>query len=131
MGAEIPASSGPLIERRRLPRLSVSAPVQFRNVLKPNEPFSGCLTQDLSASGVRLTSSAFLPKEERLVLLLHLPGVLKAVRMIGRVAWLRRHRFAESYDCGLQFIEITPEDKGLIAGVVERGVFTRPAPAIS
>lgn len=112
----------PLIERRRFPRLKVSIPIQFRNVLKPGESFVGALSENLSAAGARMKSFTFLPKEARLVLLLSLPGQLKPIRLIGRVAWMQHQRFREGYDCGIQFLEITPEDRETIADTVERGI---------
>lgn len=115
-----------LVERRRLPRLKFSAPIQFRNILRPQESFIGSLSKDLSASGVRLTTFTFLPKDTRLVLLLSLPGFLKPTRIIARVVWMQRQRFTDAYDCGVQFLEIATEDRNRIADVVERGIVARP-----
>ncbi len=115
-----------LVEHRRLPRLRFSTPVQYRNILKPQEPFAGSLSKDLSAGGVRVTTFHFLGKDLRLVLLMYLPSQLKPVRVVGRVAWMQRQRFTESYDCGIQFIEVSPEDRTAISDVVERGVVQRP-----
>lgn len=112
----------PLLERRRLPRLKVTFPVQFRNVLKPGESFSGGLSENLSASGVRMKGFTFLPKETRLVLLLSLPGQLRPIRLIGRVAWIKRQRFVEGYECGVQFLEIQSQDRETIADTVEQGI---------
>ncbi len=113
------------IEKRGFPRLKLKVPLQFRNILKPQEPFAGSLSQDVSASGARISSSSFLPKEARLVLLLSLPGTLKPIRAIGRVVWMQQQRLSEGYDGGIQFVEITPEDQGIIASTIERGVVTQ------
>ena len=114
-----------LVERRRLPRFLTTLPVQFRGILKPQDPFRGSLSKDLSAGGVRMTVSGFLPKETRLVLLLSLPACLKPVRTIAQVVWVQKKPLAEGYDCGIRFLEITPEDRELIADAVERGVVGR------
>ncbi len=124
-------TSESLIERRRLPRLQMRVPIQFRNVLKPHEVFSGSLSRDVSASGVRVSTSNFLPKEARLVLLVFMPELLKPIRLIARVAWMQKQRFTENYDCGFQFVEITPEDRRTIAELVERGVIIPEAPQAS
>ena len=121
----IPKTEQPLVERRGLPRLKVSAPLQFRNVLKPSEPFAGSLTRDLSAGGVAVTTSFPLSKEMRVVVLLSLPGLLKPIRTIGRVAWIETKKFNDGFDCGIQFFEMTTEDRDAVASYVERGV-TRP-----
>ena len=114
-----------LVERRRLPRLQTVMPVQFRGISKLQDPFSGSLSKDLSAGGIRMTVSGFLPKETRLVLLLSLPACLKPVRTIVQVVWVQKKPLAEIYDCGVRFLEITPEDRELIADAVERGVVGR------
>lgn len=115
----------PLSERRRLPRLKLTAPIQFRNVLKPQEPFAGALCTDLSADGVRMKATSFLPRDARLVMLISLPKLLKPVRMIVRVVWMQQQRFSGGCDCGFQFVEIIPKDRETIATYVERGVVAR------
>lgn len=66
-----------------------------------------------------MTTETFLPKDSRLVLLLSLPGLLKPIRMICRVMWVQQQRFGDHYDCGVEFIEITPEDRQEIIRYVE------------
>ncbi len=128
MEAVIQQSLEPLIERRRLPRLGITLPVQFRNILKPQHPFSGSLSKDLSAGGARITVANFIAKQAKLVLLLSLPTLFKPIRAIAQVVWVQKKPLAESYDCGLQFLEVAPEDRGLIADAVERGMVHRPRP---
>lgn len=113
--------NAPVPDRRRFPRLICSASIQFRSVLKPQNPFVGSLSKDLSASGIRVTLAESLPVESRLVLLLSLPHLLKPIRTIARVVWTQEQRFTEAYDCGLQFLEMTPEDREAIAGYVGKG----------
>lgn len=112
----------PLDERRHHPRLNFTEPVSFRNVFNPHESFTGALSRDMSAGGVRLVSSKFVPKDSRVVLVLTLPGELRPMRMISRVAWVKEQSaLGESYDCGLEFVEINREDQEILAGYVERG----------
>jgi c-di-GMP-binding flagellar brake protein YcgR len=114
-----------LVERRRLPRLQTVMPVQFRSIAKPEEPFRGCLSKDLSAGGIRVTVTGFLPKEARLVLLLSLPAYLKPIRTIAQVVWVQKKPLAEICDCGIRFLEVNPQDRELIADTVERGIVGR------
>lgn len=111
----------PLAERRGLPRLRCASAVQFRALLKTHELFTGSLSKDVSAGGVRLTTTTFLPKDARLVLLLSLPGDLTPIRAISRVAWTEEKAYSAGYESGLQFTGILPEDRDAIAGFVERG----------
>lgn len=119
MGAKV-GTSKPLVERRRYMRLNSHAPVQFRNVLKPQEQFDGTLSKDLSAGGLCMTTESFISPESRLVLLVSLPGTLKSIRLICQVAWTQQQRFADGYECGVEFIEINPEDRQEIDAFVQR-----------
>ena len=117
-----PDSPYGLVERRQSPRLNFVEPVQFRNILKPHELYTGAIAQDLGASGLRIRSEMALPKEQRLLLQLSLPGSHRVIRAIARVAWDSERSFGSGSEAGLQFIGIAPEDQGAIAGFVERGV---------
>ena len=112
----------PLVERRRLPRLSFARPLQYRNVFKPYEVYAGSLARDIGARGVRVATPVPLVKKDRLVLLFSLSDSLRMIRAISQVVWNRRKPFGSQYESGLQFIEITSEDQGEIAGFVEQGV---------
>ena len=113
----------PLDERRRYPRLNFTGPVSFRDVFNPHESFTGAVCRDVSAGGVRLIGSKFVPEDSRVVLVLTIPGELRPMRMISRVAWVKEQSaLGESYDCGLEFIEINPGDQEIVAGYVERGI---------
>ena len=118
-----------LAERRQLPRLTFTEPLQFRRLLKPQEIYTGSLARDLSAGGVRLRGSKPLAKEDRFVVLLSLPGSDRQIRVISRVAWNAERPFGSGYETGLQFIQIMPEAKNSIAGFVERGVAAPKPPA--
>ncbi len=115
--------SQPLVEQRRFPRLHLKTAIQFRNILKPSQPFAGCLCKNVSASGLCLTTDGFLAKESRWVLLVSMPLVLREpIRLIGRVVWSKQQPLSEACECGIQFIEVTADDQGMIADFVERGV---------
>ncbi len=126
---EIPLSKieKPLVERRRFPRLHCGSPIQFRNVLIPQNPFDRSLSKDLSAGGICMATTHFVPVEQRLVLVLALPGLPKPIRVVGRVVWTQQNRFAGTYDSGVEFLEMSSQDRETIAEYVERGVTTRPA----
>ena len=111
------------VERRRQLRLNFTEPIQFRSLFKADSLFHGSLARDLSASGLRIRNYTPMAKEERLLLLLDLPGSpRRVIRAITRVAWQTERPKDSGYDTGLQFIEIAPEDRDSIADWVERGV---------
>ncbi len=115
-------STQPLVERRQQWRLNFTEPVQYRDLFKAPRVYSGSLARDLSTGGLQITTAVPLAKDDRLVLLLSLPDSLREIRAIARVAWQRKRPFGSACEHGLQFIEITSEDRDSIAGFVERGV---------
>ena len=110
-----------LLERRRFPRLSFRESLRFRGLFEPHQVFCGAMARDLSASGVRIHTAEFLPRETRLVVLLDLPGKIDPIRAIGQVLWVEQDHISGRFKCGLEFIEIMPEDRTLIADHVEWG----------
>jgi len=115
-------------ERRFAPRLNLQVAVRFREVLTPQKPFVSSVSMDLSARGMGVETAEFLPKNARLVLLFSLPDLLKPVRAICRVAWVRERPFGGGCEGGLEFIEMVPEDREAVAACVERGTLTQPRP---
>ncbi len=67
-----------------------------------------------------MTTENFISPESRLVLLVSLPGTLKSIRLICQVTWTQQQRFADGYECGVEFIEINPEDRQEIDSFVQR-----------
>lgn len=111
-----------IIEQRRYPRLACHAPVQYRDLRRPQASYAGALTHDLSAGGLKFHASEWLPVRHRLLIQLTLPGVATPIRTIAQVIWARKHPHGDQYEVGAQFIGMTPEDLGAVAGYVERGV---------
>lgn len=95
--------------------------MEFRRLAEPARPLDGSLSRDMSAGGVQLTTTRFLAKDSRLVVLFSPPGVGRQLRAVARVGWTRERPLGELFDCGLEFVEISPQDRDAIAGLVERG----------
>ena len=108
-------------ERRRFSRVKAGLEVEFRPLADPRRRMAGSLSRDLSAGGVRLTTSRFLACDSRLVLLFAPPGAGRQLRAVARVSWVQERPFSEFYDYGLEFVEISAEDQDAITGLVERG----------
>ena len=125
--ARISTSEAAAAERRRFPRLQCVFPVSFRKLLNPGDLFSGSLGKDVSASGVRMTSTSAISKDTRLVVEIAVPGNSHKVRAIGQIAWIRQKPTTGSYDYGLQFVELGSDDQNALAGWVERGVVSSAA----
>ncbi len=118
------------IERRRFPRLTCRASVQYRDLLQPRALQAADLSRDLSAGGLQFQTAQFFSRYRRLVIQVTLPGVPQPVRTIAQVMWTRKQPLGDLWDVGAHFVEITAQDRGLLADYVERGVHVpTPAPA--
>ena len=64
--------------------------------------FGGCVAQDLSEGGIRIRINDFVPLNTELALKIRLAGE-EIVECTGRVVWVEKSRFGESYQAGLDF----------------------------
>jgi c-di-GMP-binding flagellar brake protein YcgR len=100
-------------ERRREQRIAQENKLTFELMSDINsESYKGichALTKDLSLSGMRLTSSTFLPVNSPLKINLSLPETQKLVKLFGVTRWVKTIYEDERYDCGLEFTDIAPE----------------------
>ncbi len=126
--ARISTSEGDSAERRLFPRLQCVFPVSFRKLLNPGDLFSGSLGKDVSASGVRVTTTAALSMGTRLVVEIALPGKNPhKVRAVSEVVWIKPKPTTGTYDHGLHFVELGSDDQNSLAGWVERGIVSSAA----
>tara|TARA_B100000315_G_scaffold247347_1_gene275917 strand:- start:189 stop:614 length:426 start_codon:yes stop_codon:yes gene_type:complete len=123
------AMNGSGVEKRRFPRLAAHIAVQYRNLLRPSEPYKGSLTFNLSAGGLAVKAPDFFSLKSRLLVQVNLPGIANPVRSIGQVVWIRKEEFGETYDLGIHLVEMEPRTRGMLADFVERGIRPSGQPA--
>lgn len=111
-------------ERRRFPRINVRLPLQFKDVQRPIETYSGTLTKDISEGGVRFISGEFLSIFTRLLLEVSVPSFSRPIKAISKVAWIQKIPRSNQYNVGVKFMDVTEEDKKQLASFVSKS----PAP---
>ncbi len=72
------------------------------------------LTKDISPGGVRLMTNAALPIDTRVRIEIVLSKRRKLIQATGRVCWARSIYEEELFEMGVEFTEITPEDKMIL-----------------
>ena len=89
-------------EKRNFQRVNRAQPVQIQ--FKDPKKFRSSLSCDLSEGGIRIHSDNFIPLNTELTLSIQLTdeGIVECP---CRVAWVRKNRFSDSYQAGLEFIE--------------------------
>ncbi|MBU0605052.1 MAG: PilZ domain-containing protein [Candidatus Omnitrophica bacterium] len=108
--------------KRRYKRVDFSVPVVYKNLRVPTELPVGSVTRNLSEGGVCFQTSKFISLACRLVVEISIPTVLRPIKAISKVAWIRRIPLSDQYELGNQFLEITKEDKANILSFVNQSL---------
>ena len=98
-------------ERRRHPRVNAHLPLQYKDVQRPIETYSGTLSRDISEGGVRFISNEFLSIFTRLLLEVSVPSLSRPLKAISKVAWIQKIPRSNQYNVGVRFMDMTEEDK--------------------
>ncbi|MFH1878738.1 MAG: PilZ domain-containing protein [Candidatus Omnitrophota bacterium] len=107
-------------DNRKYPRVDTCIPVRYRKLGDPKEKLSeGTISKNLSEGGVRFKTAEFISRACRLILEVDIPMISKPVRAIAKVAWIRKMPSEKDFEIGNQFLEITRNDKELVAEYVD------------
>ena len=79
----------------------------------------GAITRNVGENGLRIISNEFIPPATNLILEIFLPSLIGQIRALCKVIWAEKRRYSNQYDIGMEFIEITEEDKRYIAEFIE------------
>lgn len=110
-------------ERRKYPRHTIKIPVQYKNIKTLTEPYVGALTVDMGEGGIRFVGNEFLSLAHRLVLNLVLPAPAHQVKIITKVAWIRKVPIGDQYEIGSQFLSMSEDDKRELKDFIEKSNF--------
>lgn len=116
-------------ERRRAVRINARVPLQFKDIQRPIETYSGTLTKDVSEGGARFVSGDFLSLFTRLLVEVSLPSFSRPVKAISKVAWIQKQPRGSQYNIGLQFLDMTEEDKKHLASFISKSPGIKAATA--
>lgn len=111
-------------ERRKSPRINARLPLQYKDIQRPIETYSGTLTRDISEGGVRFIANEFLSIFTRLLVEASIPSFSRPIKAISKVAWIRKIPSGNQYDVGVQFMDMTEEDKKHLTSFIAKS----PAP---
>lgn len=109
-------------ERRQQPRVNTTMSVQYRGIRQASDAVVTAIARDISTGGVRLLVNEFISVFTRLVLDIAIPFAPKPVRVVSKIAWVRKRPYGEQYEVGAQFTDISEEDKRGLFDFVERSI---------
>ena len=113
---------GDFPERRRQPRVAAAMSVQYRGIRQASDSIVNAISRDVSAGGVRLLVNEFVSVFTRLVLEIAVPSMPKPVRVVSKVAWIRKRPYGEQYEVGAHFLEMSEDDRKGICGFMEKSI---------
>lgn len=87
-------------EKRKFDRYNHKEPVEI--LFKGRGVPAGSLSGDLSGGGVRVFINDFMPLNEEVALQVKLADG-RVIECGARVVWIRKNRFNDSYQAGLEF----------------------------
>ena len=116
-------------ERRKAPRVNARLPLQFKDIQRPIETYSGTLTKDISGGGVRFISNEFLSIFTRLLLEVSVPTFSRPIKAISKVAWIQKVPRSSQYEVGVQFLDMTEEDKRQLGSFISKSPAPKPVSA--
>ena len=106
-------------ERRRDPRCTLRLNVSY--AIQGTKKIGKALTTDISAGGARFVAEHRLEVGDRLELVLRLPERDEPVRCLADVRWTKPVQSTDKAlqssgaEIGVQFVELAPKDRALLA----------------
>lgn len=105
-------------ERRRAPRIRAYRPLRLYqpSTVRVVET----LTKELSAGGLRCLSHTFLPVSTDVSMEFGFLAGEPLISARGRTVWFRALRESEQFDLGIEFSNISPDDKRRLSAYIDR-----------
>ncbi len=104
-------------ERRHHPRFRAYLPVRLQ---RPHTPqVMETLTKDISLEGLRCISSTLCPVSTEIGVELTLATGNEVLDLHGRTAWFRMIPHSEQFDLGIQFMDLSPQNKRRLSVYLE------------
>ncbi|MFH1878564.1 MAG: PilZ domain-containing protein [Candidatus Omnitrophota bacterium] len=106
--------------RRKHQRVDTHIPIRMRKFNDIPATTSGDLfSVNLSQGGIRFNADKFIARANRLILEIAVPMYSKPIIAIAKVAWIRKKNDSDGYEVGSQILEITKDDKDLLAQYID------------
>ena len=97
-----------LIEgKRQFSRIKLVSPLRFQVRGKPE--YDNSVIDDISIGGLSFRNGKFIPPNT--LLSLEMSVLSRALRAVGRVAWVNNLPFSDRFKLGVEFLELEGKDK--------------------
>ncbi|MFH1797969.1 MAG: PilZ domain-containing protein [Candidatus Omnitrophota bacterium] len=107
-------------DKRKSGRIKVHIPIRYRKLKDSDSVKEGfSISKDLGIGGIRFRITEFISMACKLIVEVEVPNLEKPLKAISKVVWIRKTNSPNEYEVGNQFIEMSREDKDLIAEYID------------
>ena len=106
-------------EKRKFRRVDVSVPLRYKELHGKSYLAKGTLTKNLSEGGVRFRTDRFVGLACHLMLEMNMPSIVKSIKAISKIAWIKKLPAGENYEVGSQFLAMTNEDEAVVSHYIK------------
>ena len=108
-----------ILSKREFQRMRYPIPIRFGGEASH---FRDSLMKDIGAGGIRFLSRDFLPVDSKLKLEFFLTPASEALMAVGKVVWVQKLPYSYQHEVGIQFLDISEENRKRIHKFVEQNV---------
>ena len=111
-------------ERRRYIRIPENLEISYK-VIPAEERPGAYTTRDIGQGGIRFLVHDFIPKDSRLKIRLVLCKASVVIEAIVQLVWINKSVYADSYEIGVKFADISQKAAELLANCIKEFLKTK------
>ena len=115
-----------ITENRKHVRVEASIPLRYKELRGNTYLAKGTLSKNLSEGGARFSTDKFIPLSAHLMIEMRLPAVSKDIKMVSKIAWIKKLPSGGDYEIGSNFLAMSGDDETLISNFVKSFLKTSP-----
>jgi len=107
-------------EKRRFQRIAIHFPLKYKDLKGASIESRGTVSKNISEGGIRFRSDRFISLACRLVVELNLPDISEPIKVVSKIAWIKKLPVGDDYEVGNQFLEMRRKDRDSIRDFVNK-----------
>lgn len=112
-------NSEEILGKREFHRMRYPIPVRFGG---DTSHVRDTLMKDIGGGGIRLLSRDFLPIDSKIKVEFFLTPASEALMAVGKVVWIQKLPYSYQHEVGVQFLDISEENRKRIRQFVEQNI---------
>ena len=116
-------------ENRKHRRVEAFVPLRYKELRGTTYLTKGTLSKNLSEGGARFSTDKFIQLSSHLMIEMRLPKIPRDIKMISKIAWIKKLPDCDEYEIGSNFLAMSDEDEALISSFVK--AFLKSSPKIT